>query len=256
MHQPTMAAATRLSFDPADDSVQTPEAQQGPKISTNKLPHNLHGVTAHTKAMLAVELVLEYLITKHGIAPIYILPCPFFDACKEVIELCKFNLSKHKMASLCLAHMVGQLFIGGIAPSTPGAKIPHWRTQIKGAWLIKVGDDTVSTINNAQKAFQCLLDIGTPLAVLLFSHPKIRPDMTHDGLPIVSSIPFHQHVHNLMNCCWDFESVAEYLRKALPYTLVDDGNVLNCVTKVMKLLKANSFKKKTGTTGSNWRISN
>jgi hypothetical protein len=67
-----------------------------------------------------------------------------------------------------------------------------------------VGEDTVSTINDAQKAFRLLSDSGTPLAVLLFSHPKIQPNMTHNGLPIVSSTPFHQHVHNQMNRRWDF----------------------------------------------------
>jgi hypothetical protein len=235
MHRPTTAVAARVSFDPANDSVQTPEAQQGPKISKIKLPHDIHGVAARTKAMLAAELVSEYLITKCKIAPIYMSPCPYFDAFEEVIDLRKFDLGKHKMAGLCLAHIDGWLFLGGIAPSTPGAKIPCWRTWIKGVWLIKVSKDTVSTIDDAQKAFQRLLDSGTPLAVLLFSHPKIRPDMMHDGLPIISSTPFHQHIHNQMNRRWDFESVAEYLRKAPPYTLVNDGNVLNCVTKVMKL---------------------
>jgi hypothetical protein len=88
MHQPTTAAAARVSFDPTNDSVQMPEAQQGPKISKIKLPHNIHGVAARTKAMLAAELVSEYLITKLDIAPIYMLPCPYFNAFKEVIDLC------------------------------------------------------------------------------------------------------------------------------------------------------------------------
>ena len=59
--------------------------------------------------------------------------------------------------------------------------------------------------------------------------------MTHDGLTIISTAPFHQNVHDQMNRHWDFETVAEYLRKSPPYTLVNDGNVLNCITKVMKL---------------------
>jgi hypothetical protein len=61
--------------------------------------------------------------------------------------------------------------------------------------------------------------------------------MTHDGLPIVSLALFHQQVHGRMKQHWDFETVAEYLRKAPPYTLIDNGDVLNCVTKVMKLTR-------------------
>jgi hypothetical protein len=73
--------------------------------------------------------------------------------------------------------------------------------------------------------------------VLLFSHPEIRPDSTHDGLPIVSSAPFHQQVHDQLNRHWDFDTVAAHLLKAPPYHLIADGDVINCVTKTMKLTR-------------------
>ncbi len=162
-------------------------------------------------------------------------PCPYFDAFKEVIDLRKFDLNKHRTAGLCLTHIDGRLFLGGISPSTPGAKIARWRTRLKGAWLIKISPTTVSTIKDAQLAFKKLSDAGTPSVVLLFLHPEFRPTMTHDSLPIVSSAPFHQQVHNQLNRCWDFETVAKHLKKAPPYTLINDRDILNCVTKAMKL---------------------
>jgi hypothetical protein len=124
-----------------------------------------------------------------------------------------------------------------MAPSTPGAKIKQWRTRFKGAWLIKVGDTPVSTINEAQLAFQRLQNNGTSRSVLLFSHPEIRPDLTHDGILIVSSTPFHQQVHDQLNRRWELDTVAEYLWKAPPYKLIEDGDVLNVNTKVMKLTR-------------------
>ncbi len=72
---------------------------------------------------------------------------------------------------------------------------------------------------------------------LLFSHPEIRQDISHDGLPIVSSAPFSQQIHDQMNKCWDFTTVAEYLQKTPPYRIVEDGNVLNYVTCIMKLTR-------------------
>jgi hypothetical protein len=45
--------------------------------------------------------------------------------------------------------------------------------RIKDAWLIKVSLTIVSTIHEAQLAFNHLSDNGTTSAVLLFSHPKI-----------------------------------------------------------------------------------
>ncbi len=61
--------------------------------------------------------------------------------------------------------------------------------------------------------------------------------MTHDGLPIVSSAPFHQHVHDQMDLRWDFNTVTAHLLKAPPYQHINDGNVINCVAKAMKLTR-------------------
>jgi hypothetical protein len=106
VHQPRTAAAACVSTDtPPDDN--PPESQQGPKISSTKLPHDFSGVVARTKATLASELVLEFVITKKNLAPIYMSPCPYFNAFKEEIDLRKFNLNKHKTAGLCLAHVDG-----------------------------------------------------------------------------------------------------------------------------------------------------
>jgi hypothetical protein len=128
--------------------------------------------------------------------------------------------------ALCLTHIDGRLFLGGISLSTPDAEIARWWTRIKGMWLIKIGPTNVSTIKDAQHAFKKLSDAGAPSVVLLFLHPEIRPAMTHNGLPIVSSALFHQQVHDQLNRCWDFKTVAEHLKKAPPYILIDDRVVL------------------------------
>ena len=61
--------------------------------------------------------------------------------------------------------------------------------------------------------------------------------MTHDGLPIKSSAPFHQHVHDQINHHWDLDTVAAHSVKAPRFCHVHDGNVINCVTKAMKLTR-------------------
>jgi hypothetical protein len=86
---------------------QFPEIQQGPKISSAALPHDFIGVAARTKATLAAELVFEFLITKRDIAPLYMSPCTYFDAFKEVIDLHKFDLNNHRTTGLCLTHIDG-----------------------------------------------------------------------------------------------------------------------------------------------------
>jgi hypothetical protein len=71
--------------------------------------------------------------------------------------------------------------------------------------------------------------------MLLFSLPEVQQDISHDGLSIVSSAPFSQHVHDQLYKHWDFSTVADYLWKKPPYNIVEDGDVLNYITRVMKL---------------------
>ena len=162
----------------------------------------------------ASDIVLEYNIERNDMAVIYMSPDPYHVAFAEVIDLWRFDFNRHQTAGLCLAHVNGRLILGGIAPSTPAAKIPQWRSRIKGAWLIKIGDTAVSSISEAQTAFAALETAHNSSVTLLLSHPEIQQDISHDGLPIVSSAPFTQHIHDQINHRWDFSTVADYLRKA------------------------------------------
>jgi len=236
--RPTTAAAASLrSLSPAPPDISPPEYLDGPKLSTCFPPPPSRSVVARTKSTLASDIVTEFMLSKKDMATVYMSPDPYFEAFEEVIDLRKFDLTKHRTAGLCLAHSDGRLFLGGMVPSTPGAKIPRWRTRIKGAWLIQIGPTVVSTIAEAQQAFQELSASAVPSVTLLFSHPEIRQEISHDGLPIVSSAPFTQQTHDQLNKRWDFSTVAEHLRKAPPYEIVMDGNVWNTTTKVMKLTR-------------------
>ena len=90
------------------------------------------------------------------------------------------------------------------------------------------------TIKDAHEAFQELSASAVPLVTLLFSHPEIWQDISHDGLPIISSAAFSQQTHDQLNKRWDFSTKAEHLQKAPPNDVVMDGNVLNTTMKVMK----------------------
>jgi hypothetical protein len=72
-----------------------------------------------------LDIVLEYLIGKRDMATVYMSPDLYFEAFDKMVNLRKFNLSKHRTAGLCLAQSDNRLFLGSIAPSTPAARIPH-----------------------------------------------------------------------------------------------------------------------------------
>ncbi len=70
-----------------------------------------------------LEGVLEFMISKHNMATVYMSPDPYFEAFEECIDLRRFNLAMHRTAGLCLAAYNGRLFLGAMKPSTLGVKI-------------------------------------------------------------------------------------------------------------------------------------
>jgi hypothetical protein len=147
----------------------------------------------------AASIVTAYGIGKDDMAMVYMSPDLLFDAFEEDLDLRKWSFDKHHTAGLSLLHHNGRLYLGGMTPSSPGAKVDKWRLHLRGAWLIKIGSSTVSTIAEAHAIFKDLYDRGTPSVTLLFLHPEIRQDISNKGLPIVSSAPFSQQTHDQLN---------------------------------------------------------
>jgi hypothetical protein len=132
-------------------------------------------------------------------AMIYISPDPYGGAFEEELNLCKFNISTHRTAGLCFFEKNGRILLASMAPSTPGACIPQWRTRPQGAWLIQINGTTVSSIRDAQAIFACLASERTPTCTLLFSHPEITPNILNKGLPIMAKSDFSQFTHDQLN---------------------------------------------------------
>ena len=78
-----------------------------------------------TKSNIAADIVTEFIIGKQDISMIYLSPDPYHEAFEEEVDIWCFDLNKHCTVGLCLAHQDGHLFLGGIAKSTPCAKIPR-----------------------------------------------------------------------------------------------------------------------------------
>jgi hypothetical protein len=121
-----------------------------------------------------------------------------------------------------------------MSPSTPAAKIKDWQTRMKGAWLIKIGNVDVSTITEAKSAFQSIHDSGSTSTSLLFAHPEVRPNLSLDGVPILSSAPFTQNTHDQLNNRWEFSTVANHIHSCRrSHSTVESGGVHNVIMKVM-----------------------
>jgi hypothetical protein len=198
-------------------------------LRESALPCPIAAAAARVQAAAsdAAIIVSAYGIGKEDMTTVYMSLDPFFDAFEEELDLRKWSFDKHRTAGLSLLLHNGRLYLAGMTPGTPGAKVDKWHVNLRGAWLIKISCTMVSTISEAQLAFRALYDAGTPFVTLLFSHPELSCDISNKGLPIVLSASFSQQTHDQLNRHWDFTTVADFLRKAPPYKVVDSGDVLN-----------------------------
>ena len=114
---------------------------------------------------------------------------------------------------------------------------------MRGVWLIKIGDNAISTLEEAKAVFKSIHDSGSTSITLLFAHPEVRPNLSRDGLPILSSAPFTQATHDQLNNRWEFTTVANHIRSCRPsHSTIESGGVHNVITKVMKLTRGKLLK--------------
>jgi len=187
--------------------------------------------------------MLDFDVTRRDMAMIYMSPDPYFEAFEQKLNVQNVNLKKHQTAGLELYESSGRVFLRSMKPSTAAAKIPDWCTRLRGAWLIKIDDTIISSVEDASSTLRTLVDSDAQLVTLLFSHPEIGPNLSRNGLPIVSSAPFTQHVHDQLNNRWEFTTVAQHLQSSKPtHQHVESGGVLNVVNSVMKLTRGKLLK--------------
>ncbi len=197
---------------------------------------------AKSKKDIAPEVVTEYLIGVEDMAMVYISPDPFYGAFEEELDLCKFDLSRHSTAGLNFFKKDQRLFLALMAPATPGARIPRWRTQICGAWLIAINGTHITTLADAQSIFCCLSNANSHGCTLLHSHPEITPDISLSGLPIMSKSDFSQLTHDQLNNHVDLLKDGLRILWTRAYDIVESGNVCQYVTRVMRLIKGKLLK--------------
>jgi hypothetical protein len=132
----------------------------------------------------ADEIVDEYGIGKQDMAVIYMSPSPYHEAFQQTMDIRKFDMSTHATAGLEFYKSGQCLHLKSIASSTPAAKIPDWRSCIRGAWLIKVNGTDVASPDNVALALKLLHHNEMAKVKLLFSHPEIRPNLSQDGMAV------------------------------------------------------------------------
>jgi hypothetical protein len=188
-----------------------------------------------SKKDLAAKVVSQYLIGTSNMAMIYVSPDLYGTAFEEKLNLRKFDLQRHATAGLCIFEKDNRILLASMAPSTPGTRIPWWRTCLCGAWLIQINATPVASIYDAKTAFANLFSSNSQHCTLLFSHLEITPDISNQGLPVMSKSDFSQFTHDQLNNRINFIKDGLRTQRQRKYDVVDSDNVLNYTTRVMKL---------------------
>jgi hypothetical protein len=124
-------------------------------------------------------------------------------------------------------------------PSTPAAKIRAWRTRLRDAWIIKVNDTEISTIQDLETALLAAKTSGSTKCTLLMAHSAIRDGLVETGIPQVNV--------DQLNARYSMATVDVMTQEqfdrwfgSLPacfYEIVKDGGVLNLTTESHKLTR-------------------
>jgi hypothetical protein len=77
---------------------------------------------------LAANLVNDFHIGVQDMMMVYMSPDPYHDSFEQSVDLRKFDLTKHATGGLSLYERDGRVHLASIAPNTPAARIPAWRT--------------------------------------------------------------------------------------------------------------------------------
>jgi hypothetical protein len=142
-------------------------------------------------------------------------PDPYHHAFEEELDLCKLDIGKHKTAGLSFFESNDRLLLAVMSTHTPGARIPCWRTNLCGAWLIQINDTPIHSIAKAHAAFKNLHRDNTKSCTLLFAHPKINCNISNNGLPIMNQCNFTQLTLDQLNNHKDLLSHHESLNAEL-----------------------------------------
>ena len=132
-----------------------------------------------------------------------------------------------------------------ILSSSPAARIPKWRSRIRGAWLTAVNGVQVSTIKEVEAI---LLDAPSANFPLLFAHSEIQHGLTNASIPMINSDQLntrhHLPDHSPMPKGYTINSFSSdaSVSSRVSWIAVDDGGVLNRVTRANRITRGKLLK--------------
>ena len=122
-------------------------------------------------------------ITHRDMAPVYFSPDPYHEVFEERLDMHRYAAYATPAGGMVFDATGDRLVLRDIVPA---AKMPAWRTRIRGVLLQKVGGDVGTTEEEVICALAKCGDTSAKSCQLMFSHPEVSHGLTDTGIPQVN----------------------------------------------------------------------
>ena len=83
------------------------------------------------------------------------------------------SLKQDPLGGLVVTAVDDRMILVSIKESNPFAKLPRWRSRLRGAWLIRIDDTPITSMGDIVRALASSGDKPGSQCILLFSHPEV-----------------------------------------------------------------------------------
>jgi hypothetical protein len=144
--------------------------------------------TSFDPYVFKTDIIRDIALDKSEVfSQVYVSPTPYNDSFEEHIDISCWTTEDGQMAAGMRLLQVGdRVFVAGMAPSTPAARVPRWRSRFRGAWIIKVNNTVVTSVSEVYEAVATAKQQHHMRIVVLMAHSEIKDGLTHDGIPQVN----------------------------------------------------------------------
>jgi hypothetical protein len=152
------------------------------------------------------------------------------------LDLCHKKHYSYPAAGMQFITVNGCLILQHIDKGTLAARIPCWRSELKGAWLREINSHPITMLNDIHQYLNECSTLPSQSCILTFSHPEIPHGISNDGIPQVNI--------DQLNPCNLF---SEFEIPTLPVAqqigqLSFDGDVFNYISRAMRLTRGKLIK--------------
>ena len=218
----------RLSSTPRSVAARAAKLTQDERAVKDADPYKGTAIGSPNTDAAVVD---EYGITRRALEQVYMSPHPYHAAFEEDMSLVYFAKYDKPSGGMKFVTAGKRLILQHMEKSSPGARIPRWRSRLKQAWLISINEIKVSTVEEVTRVLARLVADGHKFCTLLFAHPEVKHGLTNTGIPQVNLDQV-----NPRRMFGDFDLPGDsILGPQAEYRF--EGGVVNLVTNALKLTR-------------------